>query len=250
MRRSMVVSHWSSREMVSYSFTWEMSTRGVNQTALQKNFTQFLRNFSSAVFYMNNFYSNVNYITETFILIWRKWPKNILSKPKWRTYMHIKQEFGPEPYITYRLYRSQRSLFAQLRAGIFPLVIEVGRFKKYPGGKQIVWAVWFGWSGESVPFSPVLCKLWWFKRLNTARLNPEIFCCSNEQKLEWLFNSVVFKFANFLSEAWKGRQDRCLISIYPDFSYSSVLHGRCFCQWFLIFTLSNDGLKIWLWRMF
>ena len=36
--------------------------------------------------------------------------------------------------------------------------------------------------------------------------NPEIFWCSDEQKLEWLFNFNVFKTASFISQAWKRRQ--------------------------------------------
>ena len=41
--------------------------------------------------------------------------------------MHIN-----ELCVTSRLSRSQRSLVAQLRAGILPLAIEVGRFKNIP----------------------------------------------------------------------------------------------------------------------
>ena len=36
--------------------------------------------------------------------------------------------------------------------------------------------------------------------------NPDIFWCSDEQKLEWLFNFNVFKTASFISQAWKRRQ--------------------------------------------
>ena len=61
-----------------------------------------------------------------------KWFENVLLKPKLRTYMHIKQNFGPELYVTSCLSRNQRSLAAQLRAGIPPLAIEVGRFKNIP----------------------------------------------------------------------------------------------------------------------
>uniref|UniRef100_A0A0E9XH21 Reverse transcriptase zinc-binding domain-containing protein n=1 Tax=Anguilla anguilla TaxID=7936 RepID=A0A0E9XH21_ANGAN len=57
-----------------------------------------------------------------------KWSNDILLKPKLRTYIHVKQNHGPEPYIMAYLTRSQRSLVAQLRTGILLLAIEVGRF--------------------------------------------------------------------------------------------------------------------------
>ncbi len=39
----------------------------------------------------------------------------------------MKDCFGPAPYVTSFLNRGQRSLCAQLRSGILPLAIEVGR---------------------------------------------------------------------------------------------------------------------------
>ena len=51
--------------------------------------------------------------------------------------MHIKQSYGPEPYITFHLSRSQRVLVAWLRAGIPPLAVEVGGFKNIQGKNSL-----------------------------------------------------------------------------------------------------------------
>ena len=77
-----------------------------------------------------NLCCNINFIKNKFLLKFEeKWFENVLLKPKLRTYMQIKSNFGPELYVTSHLQRSQRSLVAQLRSDILPLAIEVGQFK-------------------------------------------------------------------------------------------------------------------------
>jgi len=58
-----------------------------------------------------------------------QWLRQVLNKPKLRSYVHFKNEYFAEPYVKCWLTRSQRSLCAQLRAGVLPLQIEVGRYK-------------------------------------------------------------------------------------------------------------------------
>ena len=55
------------------------------------------------------------------------WSNNIGFKPKLRNYTKFKQDINVEYYLL-KLTRSQRSLLAQLRIGILPLQIEVGRY--------------------------------------------------------------------------------------------------------------------------
>lgn len=57
-----------------------------------------------------------------------KWKRDILSKPKLRTYRTFKNHREAEPYLFSSLTRSRRSLIAQIRFGILPLAIETGRF--------------------------------------------------------------------------------------------------------------------------
>ena len=65
------------------------------------------------------------------------WKENILTKPKLRTYITFKDEYGTENYVKYCSSRFQRSLLAQIRCGILPIRIEVGRFNNEKEDKRI-----------------------------------------------------------------------------------------------------------------
>ncbi len=75
-------------------------------------------------------------------------------------------------------------------------------------------------SGNWVAFSFVLDILWWFKRIHfplNGTTKVKYIVIDDDQKVE-RFNFDVFKFANFVSKAWRRRQEGLLISIYSDFS--------------------------------
>ena len=55
-----------------------------------------------------------------------------MLKPKFRTYVQFKTEFGTENYVQGCMHRGRRSLFAQFRAGVLPLAIECGRWRYIP----------------------------------------------------------------------------------------------------------------------
>ena len=57
-----------------------------------------------------------------------EWESNIYDKPKLRTYVKFKYEYGVEPYVSDLLSKGQRSILAQFRCGILPLKIETGRY--------------------------------------------------------------------------------------------------------------------------
>ena len=61
-----------------------------------------------------------------------KWKTDILSKPKLRTYVTFKSVLQTEEYLRNNISRHKRSLLAQLRLGILPLEIKVGRFRNIP----------------------------------------------------------------------------------------------------------------------
>ena len=58
-----------------------------------------------------------------------EWRVNVSLKPKLRSYTIFKNTFGTEEYVTILRSRCKRSLLAQLRLGILPLEVEVGRFR-------------------------------------------------------------------------------------------------------------------------
>ena len=57
------------------------------------------------------------------------WKNDITVKPKLRTYVKIKNNCLAENYLDLNITRHRRSLIAQIRLGILPLEIEVGRFR-------------------------------------------------------------------------------------------------------------------------
>ncbi len=77
----------------------------------------------------NNLSCIVSLIREKLLVRFEsKWFNDML-KPKLQNDIQIKHNYGVEQYVTADLSRSQRSLIAQLRTGILPLALEVGRFK-------------------------------------------------------------------------------------------------------------------------
>ena len=60
------------------------------------------------------------------------WRKEASKKPKLRTYVTLKDNIEVEPYVKYGNNRQTRSLMAQIRCGILPIRIEIGRFCNLP----------------------------------------------------------------------------------------------------------------------
>jgi hypothetical protein len=58
----------------------------------------------------------------------RQWLTNLDNYPKLRTYKLLKSEYSQENYVCNFFSKSERSFLAQLRLGILPLQIEIGRF--------------------------------------------------------------------------------------------------------------------------
>ena len=57
------------------------------------------------------------------------WNERRYQKPKLRYYNMHKPSLDPEDYLFMNIPKYHRSIFAQFRAGILPLNIEVGRFR-------------------------------------------------------------------------------------------------------------------------
>ena len=67
-------------------------------------------------------YSNMN----------EEWLQNITTKPKLRTYVHIKQSVSTANYLNVYMHQNTDELFSlnsPLRLGALPLEIETGRYK-------------------------------------------------------------------------------------------------------------------------
>ena len=85
------------------------------------------------MYFVNNLQCNINLIkTKLSAKYQEQWKVDIWKKPKLRIYVQIKEECFTEPFVAYNLEKGQRSLCAQLRAGVLPLAVEVGRYKAIP----------------------------------------------------------------------------------------------------------------------
>ena len=65
------------------------------------------------------------------------WLNNVQDMPKLRNYKLFKNSYEAEPYVLCFLNREKRSLVAQLRSGILPLQVEVGRWQGIPIEERI-----------------------------------------------------------------------------------------------------------------
>ena len=65
------------------------------------------------------------------------WLNNVQDMPKLRNYKLFKNNYEVEPYVLCFLNREKRSLVAQLRSGILPLQVEVGRWQGIPVEERI-----------------------------------------------------------------------------------------------------------------
>ena len=61
-----------------------------------------------------------------------EWPNQVQNKPKLRFYKRFKKEPNVEDYIKLNMNCMQRSYMCQLRLGILPIAIEIGRYKSIP----------------------------------------------------------------------------------------------------------------------
>jgi hypothetical protein len=60
------------------------------------------------------------------------WKQEVKKKPKLRFYTQFKTELKPEPYVITNLSPVERSHLAQLRLGILPIAVEIGRYRSIP----------------------------------------------------------------------------------------------------------------------
>ena len=61
-----------------------------------------------------------------------KWKSEIVTKPKLRFYRKFKDKLCLEPYVNMHISSKERSYLAQLRFGILPINVEIGRYRSIP----------------------------------------------------------------------------------------------------------------------
>ena len=168
-----------------------------------------LREADMVFVFSNNLICNINTLKQKLFLNFKtKWSNDLWLKPKLRTYVQIKDSFCPESYVTCFLSRSQRSLCAQLRCGILPLAIEVGRFTAVAEENRLC-SLCDLQDIENEYHFMFYCPLYDDLRVSlfeAMQRQPDLFWVDDGERLEWLFRSEVFKTAHVISNAWKRRQ--------------------------------------------
>ncbi len=188
-----------------------MSSKG-HDSPWKKELSSIFEEVDVLYIYRSNLCCSINSIKNKFLFRFEEtWSKNVLLKPKLKTYIQIKENFAPETYVLARLSRNQRSLVAQLRTGILPLAIETGRFNNILEDNRLCEMCDLN-DVESESHFLLYCTLYDDLREclfnDILQRNPDMFYWSDEEKLKWLFDFDIFGLAIFISKAWKRRQDR------------------------------------------
>ncbi len=137
-----------------------------------------------------------------------EWKNSILLKPKLRTYILFKDNYDTEDYVKYCLPRLQRSLLAQIRCGVLPLHIEIGRFRGLKPEERLCILCIMRKIEDEFHF---VCEC-------TAYLNmrEELYRCvqaknehftnmDNKDKFVWLMKNEWKLLAKYLEKAWNER---------------------------------------------
>ena len=136
------------------------------------------------------------------------WSESILNKPKLRTYILFKQNVYTEKYVSYDLTRKERSILAQLRAGILPLEIETGRYINIPAEERLCKCCSLNVTEDEFHFLFV-CNLYDSLRLNlfTSIVSkiPNFVNLDNIEKLKVLFSNFPRQLARFVKSAYEKR---------------------------------------------
>jgi hypothetical protein len=131
----------------------------------------------------------------------QEWKIEVLSKPKLRTYVLFKHEFGAEEYVKANLPRGQRAYLAQLRCGILPLFIETGRFKRR--------------NGQAVPVHERICEF-----CDIGEVEDEshfMFRCTFYADLrEEFFHQVLEKYPEFMQLNNNEKLTLCMTDLHRE----------------------------------
>lgn len=169
---------------------------------------------NSQISFQNNLQFKIPIIKETFDIYKKQWELEVLKKPKLRIYVQFKVCFSTEPYVNCNMKRRQRSLCAQLRAGVLPLEVEVGRYKGVPEEDRLCAVCDLSLVEDEFHFM-FYCPLYndlrnvLFEKIQCK--NPDLFRLSEGDMLGWLFSNDWFSVATFVEKAWTLRQR----TLYP-----------------------------------
>ena len=126
-----------SDRLTSRVFLWDMSQYNVSGTWSHNIFKIFeelqkTRHFHEIIPFDLKAAYNCILENESY-----QWNEHRYNKPKLRLYNLYKASYEQEEYISFNASRYKKSLLAQLRAGILPLQVEVGRYRNVPLSSRV-----------------------------------------------------------------------------------------------------------------
>ena len=143
-------------------------------------------------------------------LILEGWRKDILKKPKLRTYSLFKDDILVEDYVRLLKGRRDRSLYAQFRHGILPLKIETGRFQNLDIQERLCEFCSLGEVEDEIHFLCV-CTLYSDIRINLYDAIDDLEFSrfhDDRQRFTYLMKFKFKEVSNFISSAWSRRQQK------------------------------------------
>ena len=139
----------------------------------------------------------------------REWQRGILVKPKLRTYITLKNSFKEEEYSSKNMSRRLRSLISQIRLGILPLEIEIGRFRGVSPEGRICQNWNMGVVEREVHF---ICECPLYNDLRHVMNNKYIFPvnmvnATMSDKIELIMSTNCRFLGTYICQAWDRRSD-------------------------------------------
>jgi hypothetical protein len=136
------------------------------------------------------------------------WNQERYNKPKLRYYNMFKTCFDQENYLSMNISKYYRSLFAQFRAGILPLQVEVGRFRGLPLEERLCVLCPLGLVEDEYHF---LCVCYKYHDLRNILYNkvkevcPGFELLDDMDKFVYLVTNQQFYVIKFLVDALRRR---------------------------------------------
>ena len=137
------------------------------------------------------------------------WVTECQNKPKLRTYINLKKEYGCEKYVKLDLTRPQRSMLAQLRCGILPIAIETGRFTNTKLEERIC-TLCTSNSIENETHFTMACPLYNSEREKLLQ-NLNLDQTSSLAQLKSLFEIAPRKLAKYVVDIWHKRKEMIFV---------------------------------------
>lgn len=173
-------------------FNWDK----IHEYPWTRDVFDIFKNMHSLSLFSNNLQCKIHDQRKILFDIYKeKWHLELFSKPKLRTYILLKDCFSVEQYVSCHLKRGQRSLCAQLRAGVLPLELEVGRYKGVPEDKRLCKVCDLSLIEDEFHFMfycPLYVNLRTVLFAKIQSMNPDLFWLSEGEMLKWLFKYDFF----------------------------------------------------------